>query len=333
MVRQLQDPDLIIRQRTLVACRELLLVAECRVQCVAAGCVPALVKLLLDRDSVVRERAAIALRLVGVNTQGCVHLISDRAVTKLVNMLPASAVELGDSVPEVRAAVYGTLIEASRTEIVRAELLSSDETIQLFMGCAMREQGGMAGQALELLKQVLSGRQNRMAVECLIGAGGVKQCTTLLASPFPEVQRGAAAVLGLLAAQEEGKVKAVEAGGLEALVNLLESEDLGVLTEVTAALMGITVALTSKEVASRVATNPAVYMVLLDTPEDNLVVNVLQVIANVCEDAAGRKLLAPLVGKLRSVLDGQEDQRIRYHLAHAIRQLQFEMLPFPELQQ
>ena len=48
-VRELQDPNLVVRQKALLAARELLAVPINHVQCIAAGITPAIVALLAVR--------------------------------------------------------------------------------------------------------------------------------------------------------------------------------------------------------------------------------------------------------------------------------------------
>ena len=318
-----------MRQKSLVAARELLVVSQCRVQCIMAGGIPALVALLSDEDVVVRERAAQALQLVGANTPGCVHLLSERAITKLVGML-------GDPNAVVRSAVFRALLEAAHSAIVRAELLSSIDTVLQLMRSAREEDGDRVDLALQLLRSVLLGRQQEAAVEALVSDGAIEVCVDLLSSSTnPKAQEGAAWVLHLLAVPEDGKARAVACGGVQNLSKLLSSGHAGVVKAASAALMAITVSAQSKTVAAECASDPEVYGALLDSGDDELVINLLQVVANICEQAGGRKRLQPLQHRLENMLearDGVPDaDRLKNHLGQALRQLQFETLPYREL--
>lgn len=328
-MRELGHSSVVVRQKSLVAARELLVVSQCRVQCIMAGCIPALVALLSDEDVVVRERAAQALQLVGANTPGCVHLLSERAITKLVGML-------GDPNAVVRSAVFRALLEAAHSAIVRAELLSSIDTVLQLMRSAREEDGDRVDLALQLLRSVLLGRQQEAAVEALVSDGAIEVCVDLLSSSAnPKAQEGAAWVLHLLAVPEGGKARAVACGGVQNLAKLLSSGHAGVVKAASAALMAITVSAQSKTVAAECASDPEVYGALLESGDDELVINLLQVVANICEQAGGRKRLQPLQHRLENMLearDGVPDaDRLKNHLGQALRQLQFETLPYREL--
>ena len=329
-VRELGHSSVVVRQKSLVAARELLVVSQCRVQCIMAGCIPALVALLSDEDVVVRERAAQALQLVGANTPGCVHLLSERAITKLVGMLR-------DPDAVVRSAVFRALLEAAHSAIVRAELLSSIDTVLQLMRSAKEEDGDRVDLALQLLRSVLLGRQQEAAVEALVADGAIEACVDLLqgSSADPKAQEGAAWVLHLLAVPEGGKARAVASGGVQHLSKLLSSSHGGVVKASSAALMAITVSAQSKTLAAECASDPEVYGALLDSGDDELLMNVLQVVSNICENAGGRQRLQPLQPRLESMLEARggvaDVDRLSGHLGQTLRQLRFETLPYREL--
>jgi len=328
-VRELEHSSVVVRQKSLVAARELLVVSQCRVQCIMAGCIPALVTLLSDEDVVVRERAAQALQLVGANTPGCVHLLSERAITKLVGMLC-------DPNAVVRSAVFRALLEAAHSAIVRAELLSSIDTVLQLMRSAREEDGDRVDLALQLLRSVLLGRQQEAAVEALVADGAIEACVDLLwSSKDPKAQEGAAWVLHLLAVPEDGKARAVASGGVQNLAKLLSSSHGGVVKASSAALMAITVSAQSKTLAAECASDPEVYGALLDSGDDELLMNVLQVVSNICENAGGRRRLQPLQPRLESMLEARggvaDVDRLSGHLGQTLRQLRFETLPYREL--
>ena len=328
-VRELGHSSVVVRQKSLVAARELLVVSQCRVQCIMAGGIPALVTLLSDEDVVVRERAAQALQLVGVNTPGCVHLLSERAITKLVGMLC-------DPDAVVRSAVFRALLEAAHSAIVRAELLSSIDTVLQLMRSAKEEDGDRVDLALQLLRSVLLGRQQEAAVEALVADGAIEACVDLLwSSVDPKAQEGAAWVLHLLTVPEDGKARAVASGGVQNLAKLLSSSHGGVVKASSAALMAITVSAQSKNLAAECASDPEVYGALLDSGDDELLMNVLQVVSNICENAGGRRRLQPLQPRLERMLEARggvaDVDRLSGHLGQTLRQLLFETLPYREL--
>lgn len=85
--RELRDEDLVVRQKSLLACIELLDVSECYVQCLEAGVPAALAELLKDEDALVRERAAACLEVVANHDMGVAHMISVNAFEGLVQCL------------------------------------------------------------------------------------------------------------------------------------------------------------------------------------------------------------------------------------------------------
>ncbi|GFH32385.1 uncharacterized protein HaLaN_31596, partial [Haematococcus lacustris] len=204
MVRELQDSSLIVRQKALLASRELLGSPMAAVQCIAAGITPAILALLQDRDPTVRVRAAGTAEYIVTKELGARDLCQHGGVQQLVACLQ-------DSHTPVRDAAYRALIEAARFDIVRRTMAEQAALVQL-MELVQQETPSRALLGLNLLNACVQVRDNTAALEQLVDAAkAIPALVSLLRPETTELAEQAAQLLGLLTSRfEDAKCKAVE---------------------------------------------------------------------------------------------------------------------------
>lgn len=336
LVRELQDPNLIVRQKALLAARELLAVPINHVQCIAAGITPAIVALLADADDTVRQRAAGAARAIVTKELGAKDLIQHAGVDALV-------VALEDAVPAVRDEAYAALVEACRFDPARRALEAPEDALPRILQLAQLEAPGpRAVQSLRLLNACVQVRYNEAVLTQLIDYGdAVPTLTELLSPHLPEALRQQAAeLLGALASREDAKLAAVQVGGVGALLACLEPAAPGPHTSValataaTGALMAVTVVREAKYAALQAPGGLAALVRVLDPSNEQLCVNAMGCIANVAEAPEARAELAKAgaEAKLGSIFQGAVgSDAMKRSAAQAIRQCRFKNWPYEVL--
>lgn len=326
MERELRDEDLVVRQKSLLACCELLAVSECYVQCLNAGVVAALVALLDDQDSLVRERAAAALEIVASKDVGVAIMVEDGAFYALVKCLE-------DGVEDVRMAAYKALIEAARFEGARSAVVDMGTTLPGLVDLVQKEPPDLTLLGLNLLKACTEVRHNDAAmVQLLQQTDAVPVLAELMTRRRPlHVQEGAAGLLGVLCTSgNDIRVRAVKADCVKRLTVLLTRGSMSLTIAATSALMAISIAIEGKK--SIVAEGAVKAIVgLLDIDNDTLCMKLLQLVTNVAEDPEGRNQLQAALPKLRKIQSTTPSTVLERSAAHSVRQVQFRTRPYSEL--
>ncbi|GFH29636.1 uncharacterized protein HaLaN_28329, partial [Haematococcus lacustris] len=286
IVRELQDSSLIVRQKALLASRELLGSPMAAVQCIAAGITPAILALLQDRDPTVRVRAAGTAEYIVTKELGARDLCQHGGVQQLVACLQ-------DSHTPVRDAAYRALIEAARFDIVRRTMAEQAALVQL-MELVQQETPSRALLGLNLLNACVQVRDNTAALEQLVDAAkAIPALVSLLRPETTELAEQAAQLLGLLTSRfEDAKCKAVESGAVPRLLQLLDSPILQLASAAATALMTITVARDGKYAVINTEGGLAKLVTQLNPLKQQLCVNVMIIITNLAEAPEARAVLA-----------------------------------------
>eukprot|EP00951_Prasinocladus_malaysianus_P002777 scaffold19663_cov46-Prasinocladus_malaysianus.AAC.3 len=142
---QLRHHNLTVKQKSLLAVRDLLGVSEWYIQALDAGVVSALVPLMKDADALVRQRSAAAMELVATKDVGVAFMADDGAFNALVACLE-------DEAADVRVAAYKALIEAARFEGGRTALSEQQTTLPRLVELIQKEDDDICALGLTLLK-------------------------------------------------------------------------------------------------------------------------------------------------------------------------------------
>ena len=326
IVDKISDEDLIIKRKALLAACELLNTGEARVQCVGAGIVPALTKCLTHEDATVRERTAACLELIAVNDQGCEELLACGSVGALCDLLRDVERHPED---DVRNSAYSALVEASRTDRVRLELVEDKRMLKWLVESGLKGESPQPAMALELMRCAMMCTKSEAALEQLLGCGGVAAVAPLLTGDY-EVRECASLVINLLCVPFEGKTAATEAGAVPLLVDLLSDHPLSVTSAAAAALTTLTVDIPAKKAMVECGGGAPLAM-LLDVEDEKLIVNVLLLVTSIAEDPEGRRQLQACLQRIRNIQLATPSALIERCAAHAVRQVMFNHLPHAHL--
>jgi hypothetical protein len=154
-VAGLKNDNGIIRSKSVIAARELLVAPEKHIQCIAAGITPALRDLLTPQDeaaaapaegfssSELQAAAATSMQLVVIKEVGCRDALQHGCLPPLLQLLKQDS-------PAVKDAAYSCLRAAALFEPWRAALVREGALPALLM-YAQQEEPQRAACALELL--------------------------------------------------------------------------------------------------------------------------------------------------------------------------------------
>lgn len=325
IVRELQDPNLIIRQKSLLAARELLAVSEGYVQCIAAGITPALVALLEDEDEIVRERAAGTLEYVAVKEVGCRDMIQHGAIPRLF-------VQLRDEYPTVRLSAYKCLKEACRFDCSRMALIFLETALPELMLHVVEEDDEMSVLGLSILVACVQVRHNEKALLQLIDdADAMPALRQLIESDQSlELQQVATQLIACLTAtREDAKLQAVKVGCVPQLLTFLEQPDLVLARAAAVALSTISLANEGKFAITDANGAPLVAQ-LVDFEDEQVCLNLLQVMTNIAEYPKAREQLLAnnIVGILQAIITNTTSSLVNRSAAQALRQANFKNWPY-----
>ncbi|KAG2490634.1 hypothetical protein HYH03_011025 [Edaphochlamys debaryana] len=332
LVRELQCDNPIVRQKSLLAARELLSSPVNHVQCVAAGATPAIVALLQDPDEVTRAYAAGTLACLVTKEVGARDLVQHGG-------LEALSAALEDECEAVRDDAYTALIEAARFDSTRRALEALGVVLPRVVQLVLLEVDAApqrARQGLELLYACTQTRHAAGVLDQLINdAGAIPYLAQLLQPGRPEsVRHKAAEVLLGLAAREDGKIKAVQEGCVPLLLQAT-SPKVPVLfsTAAVGALAGITIRREGKYAALEAPGGMEALVSVLDPQHEQLCTNAMVTICNVAEAPEAREALAKCgaSAKLHHIFDNATSEPLKRSAAQAIRQCRFKHLPYEVL--
>eukprot|EP00798_Chlamydomonas_sp_ICE-L_P030259 gene30259-35246_t len=335
IVKELGSDNLVVRQKSLLAARELLASPVSYMGCIAAGITPAVIKLLEDADALVRERAAGTLEFIATKEVGARDIKQHGGVALLVGLLQ-------DSVTAVRDAAYRALIEDARFEVTRGEIVQLGTALDLLMKLVLEESQERSLQGLRLLNACVKMRQNQPALEQLVvGSGAIPSAVGLTAADkSPAIQEQAASLLSMLTSHaEEAKKEAVEAGCVPNLLAILAAGPSAIsvtlATAVATALMAATIVIEGKYAAVKYEGGMAIVVKWLDPARsEQLCVNMMEVISNCAEAPQARPLLAEAGGreKLTEIREAAVlESLLERSAAQALRQCKFKSLPHQPL--
>nr|XP_056715126.1 radial spoke head 14 homolog [Euleptes europaea] len=249
---ELQDPDLLTRQRALMSLCDMVHDPENAYQAINVGFLDNLKKLLLDEDPTVREKTTEVLYIMATHNVGRYNFIKNR-------IIPAVAQLLDDPVDICRWNMHYTLklmseLTTGAVEIVESNLIPSlvlklkteNEEIQILLletltGCLRVEAfEALATGAVGILKEMLNHASVEIrsrAAEALMtisvpleGKNMVFQedvfpdLVSLLLDDDAEVRANAAGALMNAAVTTQGKYAAINAAAIETLLPLIHDE-------------------------------------------------------------------------------------------------------------
>ena len=319
LVRQLGSSNLVVRQKALVAARELISIPEHRVRCFSAGIIAALVDCLVHEDLKVQQLAAKNFCFLASDATGCEKLLEENAI---VSLLQATYENDGETAQEC----FNSLLVAAKKESVRSFFLTRHDLLDKLVVIA-KGAHEKASPALKLIHLVLEGRHNEGTANHLLQSGCIEICASHLRSANSALKHSASTVLAFLAVLDEGKEKAISAGAVEPLVDMANSGDKKLQHSSSSCLMALAVANSGKKAISKLDESLLRKCVQNLLRSDHIIVmNALQIIAAAAEDSKIRASLKPFT-ELLTGMKASLPAHVAKHLDYAVRQLNFLSLP------
>ncbi|GLC34015.1 40S ribosomal protein S14-B (RP59B) [Pleodorina starrii] len=332
LVAELSGNNPIVRQKALLAARELLTSPINLVQCVAAGATPAIVALLQDPDEVTRGYAAGTLVLLACKEVGTRDLVQHGGMEAL-----AQALE--DECETVRDNAYSAFIEATRFDWTRRALEGLQVVLPRIMELVLlevQEAPQRAQQGLAVLYACTQVRRNADVLTQLIDTSvAIPRLAELLDPELPEpVRHSAAELLGALASREDAKIQAVQVGSVPLLLGVCSPRShVAFATAAVAALSAITIRREGKYAVVEAEGGCEALTSVLDPTNEQLCINAMTAICNVAEAPEAREILAECgaAPKLQRIFEGAVSEPLKRSAAQAIRQCRFKHLPYEVL--
>ncbi|QDZ19740.1 hypothetical protein HOP50_03g22570 [Chloropicon primus] len=322
LVKQLTSSNLVVRQKSLLAARELISIPEHRVRCFGAGIIGALVDCLAHENLQVQQSAARNFSFLASDAAGCEELLKADAIVALLE-----ATYVGDI--DTALECFNSLLVAAKKESVRAFFLEHHKFLDKLLEIAKDTvASSKASSALKLIHLILEGRHNEETVDYLLQSDAIGVCASHLDSTSSDLKHSASTVLAFLSVSDLGKEKAIALGVVEPLLNMALTADKKLQYSSSSCLMALAVANSGKKAISEIDESKLRKCVqnLLDEGTEIIIMNCLQIISAAAEESKIRACLKPFISKLNDMKPSLP-KYVASHLNYAVRQLKFLSLP------
>uniref|UniRef100_A0A8C5RK71 Radial spoke head 14 homolog n=1 Tax=Laticauda laticaudata TaxID=8630 RepID=A0A8C5RK71_LATLA len=233
---ELQHPELLTRQRALMALCDLVHDPENVYQAIRLGFLDNLKKLLLDEDKTVRQKTTEVLYIMATHSIGRTNFVEH-------GVIPALAQLLDDPVDICRWNMHYALKLLSETPTVATGIVESGLVSPLVQKLKTEKEN-----IQELILDTLTGCLRVEAFEAL-ATGSISVLKEKLQDPSQAIRCKAAEALMAISVPLEGKNMVFKEDVFPDLVNLLEDEDSEVRANAAGALMNSAVTTQGKYAA------------------------------------------------------------------------------------
>eukprot|EP00667_Euglena_gracilis_P011949 EG_transcript_12215 len=294
LILNLRSPDLVLRQKAVAALIQLFgQKGEHVARTIEFGGIPALVESTKDASEGVRVDASIALAKLAAHPKGLTVILDGDLVGPLIAAVsdtPAAAVQ---ALRTLQA------LDAHWNSHAGTAALLAAGGVQLYIRLAREGPDPVRAEALKALAKVYSVKEAFIGV---LEAQVMPVLTDLLVSESPDVLESAAENVACLCFYSAGKRAAVQdPETTRRLLALITHEDTPVRVSATAALMGITIDNTGKELVIAHGGLEPLMACLPHETDPAVLVNVLKTFCNVSENPAARPRLAACVLQLHTI--------------------------------
>ncbi|KAL4225085.1 Radial spoke head 14 [Mactra antiquata] len=286
--RELNDENLMTRQRAVMALCEHLHDPEHIAEALKCGIAESLKKLLSDKDITVRQKSTECLYVIGCHAIGRDAFLEHNIIPPVSKLFDDKediarknahqAIEMISETPPgaegiVTADLIGTLVMKLKSELDEIKSLILD-TLHFCM---------------------------RVDTEKALKADAMQVFTSLLSHKDPVIKARAARDIMDLSAPLAGKNKAVEVEAVPKLVGLLADDNADVKANAAGALMIITITTKGKYTAIEAKAIPPLVK-LVDDSTSEVRANALKALTCLSEAPEGRKTLLEDVNKIKNHL-------------------------------
>lgn len=287
--RELNDSNLLTRQRAVMALCEHLHDPENIAEALKVGIAASLKSLLTDSDITVRQKSTECLYVLGSHAIGRDAFLEHAIITPVAKLFD-------DKEDVARKNAHMAIEMVSETPsgaqgIVEADLIATLVT-------------KLKDEVDEIKKLILDTLHFCLLVdtEKALKAGAMEIFTSLLSHNDPVIRARAARDIMDLSAPLDGKNKAVEVHSVTPLVGLLKDSSPDVKASAAGALMIITITTKGKYTAIEAKAIPPLVS-LVDDDTSEVRANALKALTCLSEAPEGRKTLLEHVDKIKKHLD------------------------------
>ncbi|CAK9204598.1 unnamed protein product [Sphagnum troendelagicum] len=338
LVRLLKDKDIVARQKSVTWAVELLSVPSSRVRCLAAGFLPILAKMVVEKDMFIRQELALCFKYASASDTTWDDLCTLGCINFLVDMVADSNIIL-------RGNALSALNDAALSDEVRKELVSNGKTLTFILKCINKEPDRTCMiLEFDLLSKCVAGlNYDQMALTELLKVNAVPTALEISSFTFLDLKEAAVRFLCLLCFDVVGKEQAVKLNAVDIMIPYLYHTEPRIQAFGVAALMSITINIDAKHAMfnSKVPTPSAkkiliaqgvpVLLPMLDLNDDLLCLYILQLLINTAEHPKARAALKGGVTILRDMIKVCASALLKRCSRQAIQQLQFTSRPFKNL--
>ncbi|KAM4708668.1 radial spoke head 14 homolog [Discoglossus pictus] len=305
---ELQNPDLIIRQRALMALCELVHDPENVYKAVRLGLLDSLKSLLYDQDCIVRQKTTEVLYIVAGHNIGRQGILRSEVIVALSQLLD-------DPVDICRKNLHQTFERLSEFREGADALVDAELVTPLVQKLETELE-----EIQELILDTLHFTLQADASQAL-SAGAVTNLKEKLSHPSVGIRRRAAGALMEICVPLAGKDRVCQENVVPLLVQLLEDSDADVRANAAGALMNLTITTQGKYAALKSGTIPKLLNLVMDDCT-RVRLNCLKALTTLSEAPEGRKRLLENVSLIQRCLE-DPNEAVRRAATIAVRVIQW----------
>ncbi|XP_075071511.1 radial spoke head 14 homolog [Mixophyes fleayi] len=305
---ELRDPELLTRQRALMALCDLVHDPENVYQAVNLGFMESLKNLLYDQDGTIRQKTTEVFYIMASHNVGREGILRKEVIIALSHLLD-------DRVDICRRNTHQTFQMLSELPAGAATLVDVGLVSQLM---------SKVDSELEEIQEVILDTLHfclQADVTQALSAGAVSILKGKLSHPLVGIRRKAACALMEICVPLEGKESVCQANMVPLLVLLLEDGDTEVRANAAGALMYITITTQGKYAALQSGAIPKLLDLVKDT-HSKVRLNCLKALTNLSEAPEGRHVLLGGVDVIQGCME-DSSEAVRIAAAIAVRVIQW----------
>ncbi|KAG0587908.1 hypothetical protein KC19_2G200200 [Ceratodon purpureus] len=325
MVRTLQSDLLIVRQKSVAWCVELLRVPENRARCIAAGILPILANMLKETDLCIRQHLALCFKYASASITTWNDLIELGCIKGLLKMLRTD-----DAV--LRCNALDALNDCALNCEVRRVLVNDCITLaSIVRGLEKDKDRGNVCHAMDLCSRCMGSlNYYQKAIDQVLEADGVPIVVKLANTTDEATMVSAGRFICLVGFSEKGRKQAVALGAVAVFVSYLNHPQARVMAYGTAALLSLTLEIRGKK--DFIMANGVPLMThMLHLSDGELTLVAMNLIINVTEDPAARAKLQQGIKLCRNMFLETFNGTMKRGACQTIQQLQFKSRPFENI--
>ncbi|KAM4809577.1 radial spoke head 14 homolog [Rhinophrynus dorsalis] len=305
---ELQDPELITRQRALMSLCDLVHDSENVYQAVHLGFLESLKRLLHEPDSTIRQKTTEVFYVMAGHNVGREGMLKSEVIIALSHLLD-------DPIDICRKNMHQTFEMLSELPEGAAALADADLVSQL-----VQKLDSELDEIQEVILDTLHFCLQADAFKAL-SAGAVGILKRKLSHPSVGIRRKAACALMHICVPLAGKERVCQEDVVPLLVDLLGDRDDEVRANAAGALMNVTITTQGKYAAFQSGAIPK-FLGLVTDGHSRVRLNCLKALTTLSETPEGRKVLLENVSVIQGCLD-DPSEAVRRAAAIAVRVIQW----------